>query len=126
MAARELLFTLTRQQFTPAHRQRAEAICQTSTIDWNAIARMAAREGVAPIVGVNLALCDPALTGVPGAVSDRLQQVLFENVALKIERREHLLAALTRLHARGYDILVLKSAALELAGVAKIARVPPS
>ena len=52
-STRELLFSLTRQRFTPAHRARAEQLCRDAKVDWKALVQMAANEGVAPIAGVN-------------------------------------------------------------------------
>jgi len=116
-AERELLCVLLRQRFTAEHRERAEAICAGTAIDWRAFVRAAAAGGVAPIAGANLAACDAATTRVPEAVSERFQQALFENVALKIERRREFLEQLVQLNARGYDALLLKSAGLEATGV---------
>jgi hypothetical protein len=114
---RDLLFALTRQRFTPAHQARVEAICRGFRIDWELVARMAGAEGVAPIVGANLAACDPARTSVPDAITEMLQHALFENVALKVERRREFTDQLVLLDAHGYDVLLLKSVSLEVVGV---------
>jgi hypothetical protein len=116
-SARHLLFALTRQRFTAAHQACAEAICQRAPVDWASVCQVAASEGVAPIVGVHLAACDPGKTNVPAEVTARLQHALLENVALKAERRREFTEQLTQLRARGYDVLLLKSAALEAGGV---------
>ena len=116
-SARELLFVLVRQRFTASHRARVEEICRQSTIDWKGLVRMAATEGVAPIAGVNLAACDPAQTRVPRIVTERLQAALFENVAFKAARGSELAGQVIELDSRGYDVLLLKSAALEATGV---------
>jgi Uncharacterised nucleotidyltransferase len=116
-SARQLLFALTRQRFSAAYHALVEDLCQRTPVDWVSMARVAASEGVAPIAGVNLASCDPEKTNVPVAVTARLQQALFENVALKAERRREFVEQMRQLTARGYDVLLLKSAGLEAAGV---------
>jgi hypothetical protein len=116
-AERELLFALARQRFTPAHRARVEAICQASAIDWTSVERVAGQEGVAPVVGANLASCDASRTGVPTEVAERFQDTLFENAALKAERRREFTEQLIDLDAHGYDVLLLKSISLEVTGV---------
>ncbi len=115
--ARQILFTLTRQRFSDTHRERVEALCAHARIDWAAVSATAGREGVAPIVGVNLAACDPAATRVPQAVTDRLQGALFENAARKAERWQDLEAIVADLRHTGWDVLLLKSAALDACGV---------
>jgi hypothetical protein len=112
-----LLFALTRQDFTSADAERASAIARRlgSESEWDALARIAAADGVAPIVGVNLASCGD--TGVPARVAQRFELALFENVAFKIERRRQLAEAIAHLDRTGHDAIILKSAALELSGV---------
>jgi hypothetical protein len=114
---RQLLFALTRQRFTAGHQALVEDLCQHTRVDWMSVARGAAGEGVAPIVGVNLASCDPGKTNVPADVTARLEQALFENVAFKAQRRRELTKQVRQLNARGYDVLLLKSAGLEATGV---------
>jgi hypothetical protein len=116
-SVRPLLFALTRQRFTPAHQALAEHLSEHTREKWATVARVAASEGVAPIVGVNLAACDQAKINVPAEVTARLQRALFENVALKAERRREFIEQVCQLKARGYDVLLLKSAGLEAAGV---------
>jgi hypothetical protein len=114
---RDLLFALTRQRFTSSCQERVAELCHCHRVDWASVAAIAAAEGVAPIVGVNLAACDPAATNVPAALTERLQHALFENVALKFKRRRQLIEGLVHFDVRGYDVLLLKSAALEASGV---------
>ena len=114
---RDILFALTRQRFTTSFQERVAELSHCSLVDWESVATIAAAEGVAPIVGVNLAACDPAATNVPAAVTERLQNALFENVALKFKRRRQLIEGLVHFDVRGYDVLLLKSAALEASGV---------
>jgi hypothetical protein len=114
---RDLLFALARQEFTPAHKQRAEDICRERTVDWDTFTRCAAHEGVAPVVGVNLAACDADATGVPAAVTGQLQGTLFENALFKAQNRVDLGEILPEVVGRGYHVLLQKSIALEVAGV---------
>jgi hypothetical protein len=114
---RALLYALTRQRFDAEDRRRAERICAETRIDWPLMAGTAAAEGVAPIVGVNLGACDPDITRVPPSVTMRFQQALFENAALKVSRRLEFAEQVADLDARGYDVLLLKSMALEAAGI---------
>ena len=114
---RDLLFALARQRFTPDWRERVAALSRGGDVDWESLAAIAAAEGVAPIVGVNLAACDASATRVPAAVTARLRQALFENVALKCTRRRQLVEGVAHFDVRGYDVLLLKSAALEASGV---------
>ncbi len=116
-STRDLLFALTRQRFAAAHQARVEDLCQRAPVDWASVCQVAASEGVAPIVGVNLAACAPEKTNVPAGVTARLQHALFENVALKVERRREFGEQLIQLRARGYDVLLVKSMGLEAAGV---------
>jgi hypothetical protein len=113
----EVLFALTRQDFTPFDRTRVEDISRRSAVDWASLAARAAAEGVTPIVGVNLGTCDAAATRVPAAVTERLQCALLENVAVKMQRHRQLVAGLAHFDMRGYDVLLLKSAAFEASGV---------
>jgi hypothetical protein len=114
---RDLLFALTRQLFTSSCQERVAVLSHGSPVDWESVAAIAAAEGVAPIVGVNLAACDPAATNVPATVTERLQHALFENVAMKVARHRQLVEGVTHFDVRGYDVLLLKSAALEASGV---------
>jgi len=114
---RALLYALARQQFDADDRRRAEDLCANTAVDWPSLLKTAAAEGVAPIVGVNLAECDPPITRVPPAVTLRFQQALFENAALKASRRDEFAGQVADLDARGYDVLLLKSMALEATGV---------
>jgi len=113
---RELLFALTRQRFTRAHRAYVEAECRRP-IDWTSVRRIAAAEGVAPIAGVNLMACDQANLGVPADTAAHLERALFENSIDKAQRRAEFGDQVRELDARGYDVLLLKSAGLEAAGV---------
>lgn len=114
---RALLFALTRQQFDIEDRRRAEHLCTREEIDWTSFLEAAAAEGVAPVVGVNLAACDASITRVSRAVTARFEQVLFENAALKAQRRMEFAGQMASLDARGYDVMLLKSMALEATGV---------
>ncbi len=116
-STRDLLFALTRQRFTPAHKERVEELCRRGRVNWQAVAGIAAREGVAPIVGVNLGTCDPAVTRVPASACHRLQGALFENVAFKAQRRSEFARVAATLEASGWDTMLLKSIALEAAGI---------
>ncbi len=113
-SAREILFALARQEFTPVHRARVEAAARQTALDWNAVCDVAAGEGVAPIAGANLATCD---AGVPERITERFQRILFENAAFKAERRRRLVDIVDALDARGFEVLLMKSAALEAAGI---------
>jgi hypothetical protein len=114
---RALLYGLLRQRFTAVDQVRVTAICQEGPVDWSRVADVAVEEGVAPIVGVNLAQCAAVTATIPARVTTRLQQALFENVATKLRRRRQLADGVTLFQERGYDVLVLKSAALDAAGV---------
>ena len=111
---RDILVALTRLRFTASWQERVAELSHGSPVDWEAVAAIAAAEGVAPIVGVNLEACGAAVTNVPAAVTERLQLALFENVALKLARRRQLVEGLAHFDVRGYDVLLLKSAALEV------------
>ncbi len=114
---RDILYALTRQRLTPSCQERVTELGRRGPADWEAVAAIAAAEGVAPIVGVNLAACEAAAATVPAAVTERFQRALFENVALKFERHRQLIDGLAHFDVRGYDVLLLKSAALEASGV---------
>src|ERR1700730_14085012 len=110
---RDLLFALTRQRFTSPCQERVAECCHCHRVDWESVAAIAAAEGVAPIVGVNLAACDPTATNVPAAVTERLQNALFENVAIKLKRRRQLIEGVAHFDVRGLDVLLPTAAAPE-------------
>ena len=114
---RDMLFALARQRFTSPFQERVTALSCDGDVDWELVAAIAAGEGVAPIVGVNLAACKAVTPQIPTSVAQRFQNALFENVALKAARRRQLVDGVAHFDLRGYDVLLLKSAALEASGV---------
>jgi hypothetical protein len=105
-----ILLAATRQDFGPVHRERVEGTALIHPTDWQSIAATAARHGVAPLVGANLARCGASISPAVAAV---FEQALLENAAYKLREAERLCAALRDLTAVGYQILVLKGAALD-------------
>lgn len=105
-----ILLAATRQDLGPIHQQQIAETARAHPIDWQAIAATATRHGVAPLVGANLASCGPL---TPPAVAAAFEQALLENAAYKLREAERLSAALRDLTAVGYQVLVLKGAALD-------------
>jgi putative nucleotidyltransferase-like protein len=112
----EVLFACCRQDFRPADRARVEAVAAAAPLDWERLAAAAERHGVAPLVGANLARCASGIPGgMPVEISARFERALLANAAYKLRERERLAAALRDLAAVGYEALLLKGAALDLA-----------
>jgi hypothetical protein len=106
-----ILFACCRQDFEPQHRASVEAAARAAPLDWQRLAAAAERHGVAPLVGANLARC---AAGVPAEIAARFERSLFENAAYKLRERERLAAAVRDLAAAGYEVLLLKGAALDI------------
>jgi Uncharacterised nucleotidyltransferase len=102
-----ILFAVTRQDFLDEHRETVEA---AGPVRWEELAATAERHGVAPIAGHNLRQC----MRMPAEVSGRLERAFFENVLVKAQEAERLARAVGRLRAAGFQVLLLKSAALDL------------
>jgi len=115
----DILFACCRQDFRPADRARVEAAATDATappLAWDRLADAAERHGVAPLVGANLARCAAGIPGgVPAEVAARFERALLENAAYKLRERERLGEAVRDLAAAGYEALLLKGAALDLA-----------
>jgi putative nucleotidyltransferase-like protein len=105
-----VLFACLRQDFRPADRARVEEAARAGPLDWERLGGAAERHGVAPLVGSNLARC---AADVPPLVTARFEQALFENAAYKLREGERLAAALRDLDQAGYEVLLLKAAALD-------------
>jgi hypothetical protein len=93
-----VLFAAARQDFRVEHRATVEAL---SPVDWDKVAAVAENHGVAPIVGANLKL-------------ESLQRAFFENVLIKAQEAERLARGIGRLREAGYQVMLLKGAALDL------------
>lgn len=92
-----VLFAAARQDFREEHRAVVEALSP----DWEEVAAIAESHGVAPIVGYNLKL-------------ESLQRAFFENVLIKAQEAERLAQGIARLREAGYQVMLLKGAALDL------------
>jgi len=111
-----LLFACARQELGVEHRERVAAICRQTgrPIDWERLVATAERQGVAPIMGVNLARCNARELGLPADLALRLELALFENVATKEQDAARLAGALSHLAAAGLEAMLVKGAALDL------------
>jgi hypothetical protein len=105
-----ILFAVTRQDFLDVHRETVESAAR-GPVRWEDLAVTAEGHGVAPIAGHNLRQCR---TGMPAEVSGRLERSFFENVLVKAQEAERLARAVGRLRAAGFQVLLLKSTALDL------------
>jgi hypothetical protein len=108
-AEERILFAVVRQDFLDVHRETVES--EARLVRWEELAATAERHGVAPIAGHNLRQCQ---TEMPAEVSGRLERAFFENVLVKAQEAERLARAVGRLRAAGFQVLLLKSAALDL------------
>jgi hypothetical protein len=106
-----LLFAVTRQDFLAEHRATVESLAREGPIRWEDVAVTAERHGVAPIAGFHLRSCDLPM---PAAVAERLERDLFENALTKAREAERLAQGIERLRASGYQVMLLKGAALDL------------
>jgi hypothetical protein len=105
-----ILFAVVRQDFLDVHRETVESAAR-APVRWGELAATAESHGVAPIAGHNLRRCS---TGMPGEVSGRLERAFFENVLVKAQEAERLAEAIRRLREAGYQVMLLKGAALDL------------
>lgn len=105
-----ILFAATRQDFLDAHRREVEALAR-GPVDWEAVAALAERHGVAPIAGSNLRRSG---TGMSASVAERLERDLFENALFKAQKAERIAEGIGRLREAGYQVMLLKGAALDL------------
>jgi hypothetical protein len=108
-----ILCAVVRQDFRDVHRETVESAARDPMhpVRWEDLAATAERHGVAPIAGHNFRHCR---TGMPAEVSSRLERAFFENVLVKAQEAERLARAVGRLRAAGFQVLLLKSAALDL------------
>lgn len=105
-----ILFAVVRQDFLDVHRETVESAAR-APVRWEELASTAERHGVAPIAGHNLRRCS---TGMPVEVAGRLERAFFENVLVKAQEAERLAEAIRRLREAGYQVMLLKGAALDL------------
>jgi hypothetical protein len=106
-----ILCAATRQDFRGEHRDTVEALARRAPVDWEGIAATAERHGVAPIAGFHLRSCD---AGLSAAVAERLERAFFENALVKAREAERLAEGIHRLRDAGYQVMLLKGAALDL------------
>ena len=108
-----VLWACTRQAFGPEHRAFVEDTAGARHLAWRSIAAIAERDGVAPVVASNLASCDRDRLRIPADVAAQLDRAWLDTVAAKAQRALQLEAGLRSLAEAGYQMLLLKSAALE-------------
>lgn len=104
-----ILFAATRQDLRDEHRDvLRELACGTA--GWEAVAAVAEQHGVAPIVGHNL----KQILDLPSEAAARLERAFFENALVKAQEAERLARAIGRLREAGFQVMLLKGAALDL------------
>lgn len=108
-----ILFTCTRQDFTPAHQDLVLALASSAEVCWEEVLRMAERHGVAPLVDVNLRRCGAGLSVSP-QVSARFEDARLANLVYKELMAKRVAAALAWFNARSIDVMLLKGTALDL------------
>jgi hypothetical protein len=106
-----ILCSATRQDFRDEHRETIETLAHRAPVDWEAVASTAERHGVAPIAGFHLRSCDVEW---PAAVAERFERAFFENALVKARESERLAEGIHRLRESGYQVMLLKGAALDL------------
>lgn len=104
---KSLLFAATRQDFLDEHCATVRA---SGPVRWEELAAVAESHGVAPIAGRNLRRC----MDLPPEVADRFERALFENALVKAQEAERLARGIARLREAGFQVMLLKGAALDL------------
>lgn len=104
-----ILFAATRQDFRDEHRGALRELAR-GPVRWEAVAAVAEQHGVAPIAGHNLRQA----VDLPGEAAARLERAFFENALVKAQEAERLARAIGRLREAGFQVMLLKGAALDL------------
>ena len=105
-----ILFAVTRQDLLDEHREAVRELAQGTTVRWDEIADLAEGHGVAPIAGHNLR----QIVEIPAGVAGRLERAFFENALVKAQEAERLARGIDRLREAGFQVMLLKGAALDL------------
>jgi hypothetical protein len=109
-----LLFTCTRQEFLPDHRQVVRDICRREAIDWNLVFSLANLHGIAPLVYSNLQQCDPIQPEPPLNIIRRFQVEFYRSAAREGYFAERLTDILGFLKKKSIDVMAVKGVALGL------------
>lgn len=104
-----ILFAVTRQDLLDEHREAVRELA-SGTVRWDEIADLAESHGVAPIAGHQLR----QILDLPAGVAGRLERAFFENAMVKAQEAERLARGIDRLREAGYQVMLLKGAALDL------------
>lgn len=105
-----ILFAVARQDLLDEHREAVLELAR-GPVRWDEVADLAGRHGVAPIAGHHLLRSGVDL---PPEVAARLERAFFENALVKAQEAERLARGIGRLREAGYQVMLLKGAALDL------------
>jgi hypothetical protein len=109
-----LLLICSRSDFEDEHHQKVLCLTRQHRLDWEAIGRAAAPNGIAPLVYANLAACPAVTPGVPLSVLTRFRSLFAQNLVQKERQANRLAQALGLLNACGIDSMLIKGAALDM------------
>lgn len=104
-----ILFAVTRQDLLDEHRETVRELAR-KPVRWEEVANVAEGHGVAPIAGHHLR----QLVDLPPEVAGRLERAFFENALVKAQEMERVARGIDRLREAGYQVMLLKGAALDL------------
>jgi hypothetical protein len=107
----QLLYACTRLELQAEHRERVQALCAPSGLDWEAVFSTAEQHGVAPLVGANLEQSGAAL---PDSVCDRFEDALVRNTLAKGAIARNTAELLAYLRHQHIEVMLIKGAALDL------------
>ena len=114
-AVDELLFRCMRQDMPPAEAQVLVHALEARVLDWDAVCRIAARHGVAPLVYVNLRKCVAAGLEVPEPIMARFKGAMFAAVRAKEQNQRWLERVIGFFNEQQIEVMLLKGAALDIA-----------
>ena len=110
----QLLFALTRQRLLASHHDTVQRLCRTATIRWPLVATIAQQHGVAPMLYANALQCPGLAAHMHPPILKQLQGCAAYSMITKARRAEQLTDILAFFHHKCLDVLLIKSAALDL------------
>ena len=110
----KLLFTCTRQQFSPEHKKILIDMCRGGEIKWDVVYTTARLHGVAPLIYRNLQSCFNEGLKIPQDVIERFRLCYYGNIAAEKRRSERIKKILSLADKMSVDIMLIKGAALDI------------
>jgi hypothetical protein len=102
-----------RQHFSAEFVHAACGLANNTLLDWEQIAQTAEQHGISSLIFRNLTFCQNEGLDIPEKALQKLKLSVYKNTVVKERQTERLIRALSFLHERNLEVMLLKGAALD-------------